>query len=179
MSSSGSLSQVKSHGCLQCNMLAILIKEWNIRSCLIVPKMTAFTRCKDIKNSFSWWLILVKCLPVKMDILVKKQRKRKKEKEKLWVSTATSDHAFSPTTLPGTWPSVVPVVLPSLVTCFEAGPELSASAGRWEGLQGCLCWQGSIWRSQLFVPRETPPHPACHGQARQTDRLLPNWHLPF
>lgn len=79
-----------------------------------------------------------------------------------------------------TRPSVVPEVLMPLVTCFEAGTELSASAGRWEGLQGCLCWKGSIWRrSQLFVTREAPPHPTCHGQARQTDRLLPNWHLPL
>lgn len=77
-----SLPQVKSHGCLQCNMLATLIKEWNIRSCLIIPKMTAFTRCKDIKNSFSWWLILVKCLPVKMDILVKKKKNKEEKKKK-------------------------------------------------------------------------------------------------
>lgn len=95
-----------------------------------------------------------------MDFLVERKRKFNES------ASVMTDHALSPTTLSRPSPSVVPEALMGLITCFEAGTELSASAGRWEGLRGCLCWKGSIWRrSQLFVTREAPPHPTCHGQA--------------
>lgn len=157
----------------------ILMKPRNRTRCLSIPSSEVMSSpliwssevvYSNIKTP-PWWLDLVKWLPRTSEDEGFSWKKKK---------NLMSPHLSRQTTHcpPPPCPAFTPCSTRGAggtITCAEAGSELSASAGRREGLRGCLCCR----RSQLFVTREAPPHPACHGQARQTDRLLPNWHLPL
>lgn len=111
-------------------------------------------------NSVTWCISENEKLSNRKKKTTKIQRKKRK-KERLDESAHdTLDHSSPLCSDTLLW----------LVTCLEAGTELLAIPGRLEGLRGCLCWKGSVWRrNQLVIPREAPPHLTCHGWAGQTD----------